>query len=233
MFVNNLVVVYFLVWILSILAIKHIAYILIYGSIFEPTREELKRRAKTGGAQGWVFKKLSGMFSCNLCMITQLTFWLFITPLYFFTSNIGGTNVALTIVSAFLLWMATASLSMLYWNFSEFRLERFVRQRDYYEELLSKVVSTGKRQMTFNMESTEELLGFIDDECSHIDCPFRREDCVYDAIRTWVKNKEGHEWIIIGDIPVPIKKVIKEAYFSRRLNKENADAIFVQITEET
>lgn len=191
-----------------VLTVKHASYILIYGSIFESLRMSLRRAGKSRGPIGWFFRKLTGLFSCNLCMNTQLAFWLCTLPAFFIirefwgwdkllasiTSQDPSNRMVLFFTSATLIlwWMSIASLSMWYWNLSEFRMDRFEKQRVYYERLLSEneFQKNGVRTLFFTPMLFEELLQRINDECSWIDCPFRRADCQDDQIREW-RNEKG------------------------------------------
>lgn len=234
------------VWILSIMAIKHIAYILIYGSIFGPLRSALREQAGAG-IRGWVFRKINGMFTCNLCMVTQLTFWIFILPLFifvhypfeavdaFFGVTRGGApsgtgSSILAGISFIVVWMSTASLSIWYWNLSEFRIERFEKLRAYYEQLLSQTAAGGGKPIVLNHDTAKALLRFIDDNCHYIDCSFSRRNCSYHRMREWadeIRKEQGISTAVY--LPSEVMDIIAKMYFHSNSNEKGAAKLLKKI----
>lgn len=243
MLTNALVVV--VAWILSIMAIKHIAYILIYGSIFESLRRTLREKSGAG-VKGWIFKKINGMFTCNLCMVTQLALWMFTLPLLCLVYNrfeevgiflnitlkepLSGVELFILINASLIVWMSTASLSVLYWNLSEFRIERFEKQRAYYERLLSEAVADGGYPIILNQNTARMLLRYIDDNCSYIDCSYSRRNCTFHRMREWaeeIRKKQGISVPIY--LPTEVMELVSKMYFRSNTNEKEVAKLLKKI----
>ncbi len=94
------------------MGVQHAAYILQYGSIFEPGREWLRCKP-----DNIICRKLREMIMCQLCCITQLTLWCVVLPL----SPIVWQRLGwLALPALFVGWMAQAAIGLAVWDVMRF-----------------------------------------------------------------------------------------------------------------
>lgn len=77
------------------LALQHGAYILQYGSLFDPLRRWLEAKAcspRSPRLSRWACARLRELFACQLCTITQLALWFCALPVTSFAVWWGGAR---------------------------------------------------------------------------------------------------------------------------------------------
>jgi len=243
---------------LSAAVIKHIAYILIYGSVFEPLRLFFREKSRTWGLFGWFFRNMSGLFSCNLCMVTQLSILLFVLPCLVFIHNIIGLEnvvaemtgesisqqLSVTTIIFATLWLSffTASLSMFYWNISEFKVEKFNKQRLHYEKLLEKAYlsKNSENNVTPILMPTDlrEIIEHIENKCWWIDCPFRKSDCFDEKTRVWLeewgeKNQVDQPLTFLDPVRRSVRTYLWNKTKDDHENNERLSTLYQELIEMT
>lgn len=193
-----------LLTLLSALAVKHVADILLYGSIFQPLRSFIARKESE---DAMFFGTLHQLFTCLLCMSTQVSVWLAGVPAHLITWNLYG-NIWLSLFSAFVATMAVATLGMGLWTALEYSPNRFHARGKELEEANRKV-----RELTLMLRSSSALHGarsetafevflskdeyfkFLDSsiaKCKNIGCVIRRHFCQVERITefydSWSRN---------------------------------------------
>jgi hypothetical protein len=96
---------------LAALALQHMAYILQYGSIFEPLRDWLGWREASGH---WFWGQLYQMVMCQLCCTTQLCLWLWAIP-QLILGNIVSDSLG-PYLGLVVLWFSEAALALASWD---------------------------------------------------------------------------------------------------------------------
>ncbi len=121
------------------LAVKHMAYILINGNIFQELRTYFLTSSEesVGRSRRKFFRKMYVLFSCNLCMTMQLAFWVIAIPtavvIHFkypspleWWSAVSLPNyleLPLTGLAVFLFSVVVAALAMTWWRILEYPQE--------------------------------------------------------------------------------------------------------------
>jgi hypothetical protein len=114
------------------LALQHAAYILQYGSIFDPLRRWLERTACAPGSPRiarWACAHARELVGCQLCSITQLSIWFCAVPATTLAARWGGLRPlglapALAVGAYALLGagiaFSTAAVGLLCWDLARF-----------------------------------------------------------------------------------------------------------------
>jgi hypothetical protein len=180
---------------LSALAVKHVADILLYGSIFQPLRSFIAKKETENTP---FFGTLNQLFTCLLCMSTQVAVWLAGVP----ASIIAWMHFGDVWVSLFVLFVATmavATLGMGLWTLLEYSPNRFHARGRELDEANRKV-----RELTLLLRASantvvlrskdgfevffgkDEYFSFLDAtlaKCKNIGCSIRRHFCHSDRIK--------------------------------------------------
>jgi hypothetical protein len=146
------------------LAVKHMAYILINGNVFQEVRTyfDLRSQHSRTAAGRKVMRKLYVLFSCNLCMTAQLSIWTIAVPTavvahYRFGNAVEhyvGTDLPpalewlVGVGATFLFAMVVAALAMIWWRVAEFPQEYIQAQmalREQELELARAKLAAGKQ----------------------------------------------------------------------------------------
>lgn len=151
-------------------AVKHTAYVLRGGSIFQPLRNYIQQRNMRAGniISRAVFGFFSGVFSCSLCMTTQLSIWLVAVPASYLAhkryghiaQNLAGGNLPisaewfLTVLGTFMLAMAVAGVAMAVWRLSEFPAELM-------EQILALKKAKDYAQLNFGSSGSNRSLAAV------------------------------------------------------------------------
>lgn len=156
----GLLVVIAVVLVVPGIAVKHLAYILKYGSIFEPLRRSFGLRAERQGSGRFV-RLVRDLFACELCLASQTALWLVGLPLVIVArvqlphvvGQLTGHHAplllewAVALLVGFLLSMAVAAIARLVWLVTELPAERLKLQREYLEEKLEMLEADNQRRL--------------------------------------------------------------------------------------
>lgn len=160
------------------LAVKHMAYVLLVGNIFQPLRTWIQdqEQIRWQSQYRWLFfRKLRVLFSCNLCMCTQLALWTVAVPAsYLAHKRYGhilrgiaggqlpwGTEWPLTALATFLFAMFVAGMAMAIWRVTEFPqeyAERMAQMRE--QELFNQLAATVQTSDPVLLEDVVERFGY-------------------------------------------------------------------------
>jgi hypothetical protein len=176
---------------------KQIGFILMKGSIFEPLRRAIGRKAPAS----FFARKLKELFSCKLCMSAQTGLLFFATPAALFGTNpltdilVGETTTLVTISIGGLLWFTTgmyvSSVTMLAWNALEYLPERNRILQEHYEaiqSLAAKKVGAGDGEIS--LELFCELIAHLEKECDPIFwCGFERLACRKETAEEFLEGR--------------------------------------------
>jgi hypothetical protein len=162
---------------------KHAAYILLNGSIFEPLRSAIERRKFQDEEETrprWLFIKLFDLFTCNLCMTAQVSFWAYVLPLQILAHALWGwpfdtltgkqlgmvATSALELGSAFVLSLAVASIALAWWEMSGFLggIEEAVKSSLKEHSRLAEEQATHEELRL--QEFHEAFLGYMKEEAN-------------------------------------------------------------------
>jgi hypothetical protein len=114
------------------LALQHGAYVLQYGSLFDPLRRWLERKACAPGSPrltSWACARVRELFACQLCAITQLALWFCAVPVTTLAAWWGGLRPlglapALAVAAYALLGLAVtfsaAAVGLICWDLARF-----------------------------------------------------------------------------------------------------------------
>lgn len=162
----------------SALAVKHMAYVLIVGNIFQPLRtwiQDQENNPWQSEPRWLLFRKLRVLFSCNLCMCTQLSLWTVAVPTsYVAHKRYGhivrdlaggslpwGTEWLLALLATFLFAMFVAGLAMMIWRVTEFPQEYAERMAQFREqELFNELAVTVQSTEPILLEDVIERFGY-------------------------------------------------------------------------
>lgn len=202
----------------SALAVKHISFILIVGSIFEPMRRKIQKNFNWTDKKVHKFflGKINELLSCNLCLTAQVSIWFIAVPFYLFlyTSNhhflVDVFNfkieifleIFLNFLVVFLFSMAIASLAYVFWTISEYLPKKLKIMEDFYkEQILIQIKATSSVKKTskevkntvqfsdvFKMKDFENAIDFIDNNCVNIDCAIERRNCRQENLNKFLKK---------------------------------------------
>lgn len=226
---------------LSALAVKHVADILLYGSIFQPLRSFIARKETEGSS---LFGVLHQLFTCLLCMSTQVSVWLAGVPALIITWNLHE-SIWLSLLSAIVATMAVAALGMGLWTFLEYSPNRFHARGKELEEANRKIreltimlqasptVSSVRTEASFEVFfSQTEYFDFLDyalTKCKNIGCSIRRHFCQVDRIAefyaSWAKKypEAARDWPLMERAlqRVSSEYFLEATYFRRTESEVN------------
>lgn len=162
-------------------AVKHMAYILIVGNIFQPVRTAILRaeqRRERNSFGRLFFRKLRVLFSCNLCMTTWVSVLTAAIPASYLAhmryghiaQNLAGGSLSisaewfLTALGTFLVAMAVAGVAMAVWRVTELPAELLelyeaMRREREANEHVTNFDSMPDDGMTRNREEVFAALG--------------------------------------------------------------------------
>lgn len=165
------------------LATFQISQILMSGSIFESLRSFIKKRS----AYSFFFNKLEELFSCSLCMSTQVSIWFFTLPsltIFFWTNSFSLHVVPIMLnvfVLVFLTSMPPAAISYFLFKLLGL-LDAKIRSvnnqgADTQSTKVHLEISPGPPP-TIDLETFEEWVAEIEGGCDHIVwCGIEKRDC--------------------------------------------------------
>ena len=105
------------------IAVKQAAYILMHGSIFESLRNWIYSKMED---EVFGFEKLNELFTCKVCMTTQVSIWLISVPLMF-----SGLLPSMSLIGM---------MAVLFWNLFEYKVQKFEELRRSYEQRESEIM---------------------------------------------------------------------------------------------
>jgi hypothetical protein len=190
--------------VLIVLSVMHIATILIEGSIFEEMRGAFRERA----GRSLLFRQLRDLFTCRLCMSTQVTIWFVTVPSLFARfwfvplGKIAAAglvpcwlDVLGTGLIAFVANMAIARLAIVAYE----KLSRKISRLENANAALKAELAAARTRLasladsensvaiaatsaydSFSLKDFSELVGVYMRKCASINCSFRRGDCLRD-----------------------------------------------------
>jgi len=138
-------------WIVCGLAVRQIAYILMFGSVFEWLRygiiKRQLKRAESGLAK-WFWGKAHELFTCNLCMTAQISIWFCAVPTtiaihlrfhhpfeqLLVTELPLVVEVGLALFAGFMIAMAMAATALGMWNALSYLPKRLTAEQKYYAQ---------------------------------------------------------------------------------------------------
>ncbi len=180
-------------------AVKHIADILLHGSIFQGLRSFIARGERRGV---FMFGTLHQLFTCLLCMTTQVSFWLAGIPAWIMAYQETG-SVGWGVLAAFLATMAIAALAQGWWTALEYAPRRYhavkreLKESELENDSLKSRLAQNIRENTGS--SSAELLRMalpketfvrgledIARDCANIGCSVRRYYCYMDGIKKFL-----------------------------------------------
>lgn len=213
------------VLVISGLVVKHAAFILMYGSIFDWLRDQgirrRKRLAKNRMEEGCksslsykFWKKLDQLFSCNLCMTTQCSLWIFAIPITVFVhlrwehpfERLWGVIIPfvaealLFVIMILVLAMAIGATGLFFWNLLEHLpskrdIQRRAIERRDLRLAVMKMKKESKEQglvVDFTLEDWLALIGRLDIECI-AECGqgrrICRENILLEFLNNWLQGK--------------------------------------------
>lgn len=176
------------------LVVKQLAHLLVYGSIFNWIRDGLKdgMKKKAFGAE-----TLHELFTCTLCMITQLSIWFIAIPLAVIAHFHGEAlpffpeSTLLQLAYALALGASAALVVGAFATYFMFRVEypstRFKKVYDelneahlYIKDLEAAGIAAGNPLLTsetFTRVHLGEYIAAMDNGCKGISCAFARYEC--------------------------------------------------------
>lgn len=209
------------------LAVKHAAFILMYGSIFDWLRNGIARQLRLAETKKphspvhlfWI--KMHELFTCNLCLTTQMGIWLCGLPVAIFLhlrwphpfELLAGRElllageVTLFLLTVFILAMVAAAAAMVLWYATELlpRKVTAYRQQQLNLETKNRLLETQVRQLVrtavaarldhqkkdFSLADFQNLVAHLDSECGHIGCGWSRMECRQKEATEFVSNWAG------------------------------------------
>lgn len=177
---------------LSAVSVKHISYILMHGSVFNGLRKIIRKRAQD---KKFGFAKLNQLFTCKVCMNTQMSIWCVALPVAF--SGILPHELleypSLGILFFLILIFSVSGLAVLFWNISEYQVLEFERQIKNYEAELrilrlaalghSGPDSGGAEPSCITLDQLKKILNEISSRCDDIGCGYTKRDCRVETLR--------------------------------------------------
>lgn len=134
----------------SAIAVKHAGYILMYGSIFESLRGFIADKMEEGA---FGFEKLNELFTCKVCMSTQVAIWLVAVPLTL-SGVLPGGGILIKVAGFAVIAFAVAGVAVWFWNLSEYRVQKFEEQARQYR---SKITELRRELVETQTRKEEEL----------------------------------------------------------------------------
>ncbi|KND48883.1 MAG: hypothetical protein AB200_00450 [Parcubacteria bacterium C7867-005] len=182
-------------WLVSAVAVKQASYILIHGSIFESLRNWIE----DGMHREWFgFEKLRELFTCQLCMTTQVSIWLVAIPLLL-SGRVPAVGFVETVAGFAVTVFAVSGLAIWFWNLSESGPKRLEADRKRYDQIiisLRKEISSGAPpeqtsapSSYMDREMFGRLLDHIESACKGHGCGYSRRDCRREEARQFTVNQ--------------------------------------------
>jgi hypothetical protein len=246
---------FILLALLASLAVKQLAHLLVYGSIFDWIRDGLKdgMKKKAFGA-----KTLHELFTCTLCMITQLTLWLIAVPLaaiayyngsvlpFFPESIIWQLPYATTFgILAALVVGAFATYFMFKVEYPSTRFKKAFDELNeahlYIRELEAAGAVAGNPALSsevFTRVHFDEYITAMDRGCAGISCRFARHSCRLTRgsrfLNQWAKREEASPLTLaqLGRRLVPVFQeyaLTSGEYRSDQARGEFLDALYAKL----
>jgi hypothetical protein len=215
-------------WVLFLLtaalAVKQASYVLVYGSIFNWIRNGFK-----AGMRSRIFgsRLLHALFTCTLCMTTQIALWLVALPIalvvFFYGADFGLAlyptdstgRILYAVVSGFCGGMAVAGLATVFMTRTEYPPNRFDELFRKYQELETenltlRAASNGGNVpiiwgKAFTHADLVAIFDAIEDGCKGIDCIFALARC---NISTF--NEGVQEWVRRKGLPMSTAGVLRD-----------------------
>ena len=156
---------------------KHASFILMHGSVFEWLRAWVRRGTKeTTGRKQWMFKKLHEIFTCHLCMTTQVSIWTVALPLMTILAlrypgmlshlTVRDMPMATEVVFFPFAWfiasIVNAAVAMAFWNLTEHlpevkkEMERHHRTNE--EAAAAMVAETERHNQSLEIVAAQQVL---------------------------------------------------------------------------
>jgi len=190
---------------LSGLAVQQVSRILMYGSIFGWLRNYIDRKAP----ESWFFTKMAELFSCKLCLTTQVALTFFSPPLVLFTQlayrpfdwmNVLGlwVEVAALIYIWFFGSMAIACVARGIWDVLEYVAAKKATARapkvlnTKIETLMQRVEMLiaqqgGKSGGFVTAEEFQLLCNALAEKCDNIICGRDKAACQNNEALLWAE----------------------------------------------
>jgi hypothetical protein len=189
------------------LAIKHMSFVIVNGSIFNPIRDSLKRGFRDGvfGAE-----TLHELFTCTLCMTTQLSIWLVGVPatMLVLFGNLGlilplfPTDTLRVVLYALAFGTSAGfgvgGLATILMTRSEHPPQRYLALLRAHQELQARCKEGSTITISgalLNVEDLTQVFNNIDAECRGIGCPILRAHCLQNTLRSVLKS-----WMRLGKL---------------------------------
>lgn len=204
MFVPILIAV--LGFMVSAIAVKHASYILMHGSVFESLRNFIKKQMED---DVFGFEKLNELFTCKVCMNTQVALWMVAFPLLL-SGNLSFLGTWMTAPIFAVTLFSVSGMATWFWNLSEFRSQKFHELEARHQSeltLLRKAITKGGSDygITQATQLQEQQFFLIVEAmemgCRGIGCGYRRRDCrqnkAAEMVRRLIKNQTlspSFEW---------------------------------------
>ena len=196
------------------LAVKQSAFILLHGSVFDWLRVKIKRKMirYDGGAKGWYYAKMQELFTCNLCMTSQVSFWNVTVPLTVL-AHLRWDHPVEIIVNAelsflteslfillfmFIVTMAISAVAMGIWGVTEYFPKKREEERKLLKEIMNSysanlysnysAVISGVQEseaLNFTKDDFNDLIYEMDLACLSIGCSYSRRDCRENKFERW------------------------------------------------
>ena len=180
MFVRILIAV--LGFMVSAIAVKHASYILMHGSVFESLRNFIKKQMQD---DVFGFEKLNELFTCKVCMNTQVALWMVALPLLL-SGNLSILGKWMTAPVFAVTLFSVSGMATWFWNLSEFRSQKFHELEAQHQSelaLLREAIAKGATDREFTqvnqLQESQFLLivEALEKECRGIGCGYRRRTC--------------------------------------------------------
>lgn len=213
--------------VLLALAVKHVTMILLEGSIFGGLRSAIRIRME-GGSRS--FRQLHELFSCRLCMSTQVSMWFVGVPTLLILhrrglkillhAGISPVEAWITLLLGGFLWaMAIASVAYFLLQYAEFHPRRFRRmQQDYEEQLqaLRGMLQNGEAAQpvtvhAFTRQHFIDLAQAVQRACCYYGCDASRRRCrkraVEEELTSWQREHNASDatyQVVLGALDVSL-----------------------------
>lgn len=212
--------------IVSGLAVKQAAFILLYGSIFDWLRKGINKKMKTAESKGskWFWEKANELFTCILCMATQVAIWMCAVP-FIILLHIRyphpfelvlqnqlpfSLEIFFACLLAFIVSMAIAGVSMAIWNFSEYPSKKLGLIKKYHQIMLESNLTHPNSYANndkdiiqkFSLLNLLKLFDLMEEKCPGLGCGPDRVECREDTILEYIK-----EWAALNQLPYPQLKL--------------------------
>jgi hypothetical protein len=207
----------------SAIAVKHASYILMHGSVFESLRNFIKKQMQD---DVFGFEKLNELFTCKVCMNTQVALWMVALPLLL-SGNLSFLGTWMTAPVFAVTLFSVSGMATWFWNLSEFRSQKFHElEVQHQSELAFLRKAIAKGGSDYGITQTTQLqekqffliVEAMEKECRGIGCGYRRRTCrqnkAAEMVRRLIKNQTlspSFEWE-----GIPALEDVLPGYFSDR-----------------